>query len=101
MAIGRDEVLRLARLALLRVEPEEAEALAADLERIVEYVGALGSVELPADAERLTYFDSDVHREDRVGECLERNEALRNAPEADGDFFLVPRVLERRRETGP
>jgi len=95
MAIDRDEVLRIAALAQLRIEPAEAQALAADLDRIVEYIDGLREVELPPDAESLTYFDQDVHREDRAGECLAREEVFRNAPETDGEFFLVPQVVEK------
>ncbi|MHC4953852.1 MAG: Asp-tRNA(Asn)/Glu-tRNA(Gln) amidotransferase subunit GatC [Planctomycetota bacterium] len=93
MSIDSAEVLRIAKLARLHIEPEEAKALAADLDRIVHYIDALKEVELPPDAESLTYFDTDVHREDRNGECLSRDEALRNAPETDGEYFFVPRIV--------
>jgi len=95
MAIDRDEVLRIAALAQLRIGPEEAQAFAAELDRIVGYIDRLREIELPPDAESLTYFDQDVHREDRAGECLPREEVFRNAPETDGDFFLVPQVVEK------
>jgi len=95
MPIDPGEVLRIAKLARLRIEADEAAALAHDLERIVASIDLLREVELPDDAESLTYFDSDVHREDRAGECLPRDEALRNAPETDGDYFLVPQIVEK------
>lgn len=96
MPIRRSEVLRIAKLARLRIDEEEAGILACDLERIVAYIDSLEEVELPADAEALTYFDSDVHREDRAVEGLGREEALQNAPETDGTFFLVPRIVEKQ-----
>jgi aspartyl-tRNA(Asn)/glutamyl-tRNA(Gln) amidotransferase subunit C len=96
MAIDPAEVRRIADLARLHVTDHEAEALAHDLARIVESIDALAEVELPENAESLTYFDTDVHREDRPGECLDRAAALANAPEADGEYFLVPHVLEER-----
>ena len=89
MPIDTDEVIRIARLARLRIDEAEAAALA----RIVEYIDQLATVELPDDAESLTYFDSDVHREDRRSESLSREEALRNAPETDGESFLVPPIV--------
>jgi aspartyl-tRNA(Asn)/glutamyl-tRNA(Gln) amidotransferase subunit C len=90
-----EEVLRIAALARIRIAPEEAERLAGDLERIVAYVASLADVKLPPGAEALTYFDQDVHREDRTAAVLERDAALYNAPETDGVWFLVPRVVER------
>ena len=61
----------------------------------VKPLASLADVRLPSDAEALTYFDQDVHREDRTAPGLEREAALYNAPETDGVWFLVPRVVER------
>jgi aspartyl-tRNA(Asn)/glutamyl-tRNA(Gln) amidotransferase subunit C len=90
-----EEVLRIAALARIRIAPDEARRLAGDLDRIVAYVASLADVKLPPDAETLTYFDQDVHREDRATGGLEREAALYNAPETDGVWFLVPRIVER------
>ena len=95
MPLDRSEVLRIASLARIRITEEEADLLAVDLERIVAYMDGLQEADLPDDAGAQTYFDSDVHREDRHAECLERAAALRNAPETDGAFFLVPRIIDR------
>jgi len=94
MPIDADEVRRLAKLARLELDEAEVDRLQRDLERIVELVDVIRKVPLPPDAESLTYFDSDVHREDRSGECLPQDDALFNAPETDGRFFLVPRILD-------
>ena len=95
MTIDTAEVLRIARLARLQIDEAEAAALAGDLGRIVDYIDQLKEVVLPDDAESLTYFDTDVHREDRSGESLDREEALRNAPESDGEAFLVPPIVDQ------
>jgi len=95
MAIDPAEVLRIARLARLKVDPEEARRLAKDLDRIVGHIDSLRSVKLPEGAESLTYFGRDVHRPDEAGECLPREDALRNAPMQDGDFFLVPKIVDK------
>jgi aspartyl-tRNA(Asn)/glutamyl-tRNA(Gln) amidotransferase subunit C len=95
MPIDPGEVRRLARLARLRIEDDEADALTRDLERIVAFVDSLAEVELPEDAESLTYFDEDVARDDRAGPCLDHDEALQNAPDHDGTFFLVPQIVEK------
>ena len=95
MGITSDEVRRIAALARLQISDEEAAALASDLDRIVAYIDSLAEVELPDDAESLTYFDQDVHREDRTGECLDREAALRNSPHTDGVYFVVPQIVDR------
>ncbi|MHC4547306.1 MAG: Asp-tRNA(Asn)/Glu-tRNA(Gln) amidotransferase subunit GatC [Planctomycetota bacterium] len=95
MPIDRNEVLRIARLARLRIEADEAEVLTRDLERIVAYVDSLTEVALLPDAASLTYFDHDVTREDTIAPCLHPEEALGNAPERDDAFFLVPKIVEK------
>ena len=69
-----------------------------DLQRIVESIDQLAEVELPDDAESLTYFDSDVHREDRAVQGLSRESALLNAPETDGERFCVPQIVDKDEE---
>jgi aspartyl-tRNA(Asn)/glutamyl-tRNA(Gln) amidotransferase subunit C len=95
MAIDPAEVLRIARLARLKVEPAEAARLAKDLERIVAHIDSLRAVQLPAGAESLTYFGNDVHRADEPRAGLAKEDALRNAPMEDGDFFLVPKIVDK------
>jgi len=95
MPIDPAEVSRIARLARLRVDPDEARRLAKDLERIVGMIDSLKTVKLPEGAESLTYFGQDAHRQDEPGECLEKADALRNAPIQDGDFFLVPKIVDK------
>jgi aspartyl-tRNA(Asn)/glutamyl-tRNA(Gln) amidotransferase subunit C len=93
--LDAEGVRRIAALARIRITPDEAERLAGDLDRIVAYVASLADVRLPPGAEALTYFDQDVHREDRTSAGLEREAALYNAPDTDGVWFLVPRIVER------
>ncbi len=95
MAIDPLEVLRIARLARLKVDPDEAKRLAKDLERIVAHIDSLKAVKLPEGAESLTYFGRDVHRPDQPGACLGKDDALRNAPIQDGEFFLVPKIVDK------
>jgi aspartyl-tRNA(Asn)/glutamyl-tRNA(Gln) amidotransferase subunit C len=95
MAIDPLEVLRIARLARLKIDPDEARHLAKDLDRIVGHIDSLRSVKLPEGAEALTYFGKDVHRPDAPRDCMPREDALRNAPMQDGDFFLVPKIVDK------
>lgn len=98
MPIDAEEVRRIADLARLELPDDEAAQLAGDLERIVAHIDGLRRVEIAPEAEALTYFDTDVHREDRPGPCLAREEALASAPETDGLYFLVPRIVDRDEE---
>ncbi|MGQ0614981.1 MAG: Asp-tRNA(Asn)/Glu-tRNA(Gln) amidotransferase subunit GatC [Planctomycetaceae bacterium] len=98
MSIDASEVRRIAALARLDIPAAEGEALARDLERILLHIAALSRVELPADSDALTYFEADVHREDRTAPGLGIEQALANAPETDGERFLVPKIVDRDAE---
>jgi aspartyl-tRNA(Asn)/glutamyl-tRNA(Gln) amidotransferase subunit C len=95
MPIDAEEVRRIADLARLELPEDEIARLAGDLERIVAHIDGLRGVEIAPGAEALAYFETDVHREDRPGPCLSREEGLANAPETDGAYFLVPRIVDR------
>jgi aspartyl-tRNA(Asn)/glutamyl-tRNA(Gln) amidotransferase subunit C len=94
--IGTDEVLHLAKLAKIGLTPEEAESMAVELERIVEFVEQLQEVKtenLPA-TNQVTGL-SDVWREDEVvSSQVTRQELLKNAPSTEEGYIKVKRVLE-------
>jgi aspartyl-tRNA(Asn)/glutamyl-tRNA(Gln) amidotransferase subunit C len=91
--IGRAEVERIGHLARLRLEPDEADALARDLDAILGHVAELEALDTrgapPASESPATPL-----REDRAAASLPLERALANAPDSDGSAFLVPPVLE-------
>lgn len=95
MTIGRDEVLRIADLANLELDPTDKD-LAESLQSIVEYVALLD--ELDVSGVEPTSFgivgDTPL-REDEPRAGLTAEEALRNAPDGRDGFFRVPGVLHR------
>ena len=78
MAISRDEVLHVARLARLALSDYEVERLGAQLNAILEAVG-----KVPLDL-------VNVWAEDEPRDCLPVDEALANAPDREAGFFRVP-----------
>lgn len=93
--ITLDEVYRVARLARLSPDEEEARALAHDLSAILEYVGMLNEVDT-SEVEPTAHTVSQVTalREDVVLPSLDRDTALSQAPRAVEGGFSVPKVLE-------
>ena len=91
MSISKDEVARVARLAYLDLDAEEAAGMARDLGAILAYAARLPETEArnaPPPAGTAT-----VLREDRVVPGLEPGEATAPAPEREGNLFRVPPVL--------
>ena len=92
--ITKRDVARVAKLSRLEVKPGELDAFTAQLRGILAYVNLLDEVntdgvEPMAHAIELT----DVLRGDVPTPMLPREAALANAPETDGEFFLVPQIL--------
>jgi aspartyl-tRNA(Asn)/glutamyl-tRNA(Gln) amidotransferase subunit C len=95
MAISREEVLHVARLARLALTDEEVERLTEELGAILDAVGVVAELDLadvpptshPLDL--LNVWDDDVPHE-----LLALDEVFANAPDRDGDLFRVPPVVQ-------
>ncbi len=95
MAIDKDTVTRVARLARIAVSDEEAEALRGELNAILGFVEQLNEVDVTG-VEPMTAV---VHmamktRRDAVTEGDQAEKILANAPTRAGNFFIVPKVIE-------
>jgi aspartyl-tRNA(Asn)/glutamyl-tRNA(Gln) amidotransferase subunit C len=91
MAISRDEVLHVARLARLELAEDELERFAEQLNAILEAVGKVGELDLEGVEPTAHPLDLvNVWAEDEPRPCLSADDALENAPEREGDSFRVP-----------
>lgn len=93
--IDRTTVRKVARLARIRIEEGEEEALAADLSRILTMIDALNNVDTSGVAPLTSVVDMNLpRRADAVTDGSRQEEILSNAPEATAGFFVVPKVVE-------
>ncbi|HEX4664858.1 MAG TPA: Asp-tRNA(Asn)/Glu-tRNA(Gln) amidotransferase subunit GatC [Terriglobales bacterium] len=103
MKITQNDVQYVAGLANLELTDPERAHLEKDLNAILEYIGRLAevdtsNVEPMAQVMQIASSGSlaaDGLRSDEPRECLPRDAALTNAPQTDGAFFRVPKVIER------
>ena len=87
---------KLAHLARLEFEPEEKARLKNDLQKMIAFVEKLQELDTTGSEPLLQMSTrTDVLRDDVAKETMTRDEALKNAPESDGIFFKVPKVIER------
>jgi aspartyl-tRNA(Asn)/glutamyl-tRNA(Gln) amidotransferase subunit C len=91
MAISRDEVVHVARLARLELSDEELDRFAGQLDAILEAVGKVAELDL-SDVEPTLHplALSNVWAEDEPHESLPVEDALANAPDREDDAFRVP-----------
>lgn len=95
MKISKDDIIKVSELARLEFKEEELEKFTEQLGKILEYIEQLN--ELNTDNVEPTSHVLDIStplREDKVVEWLSTEEVLKNAPESEDDFFVVPQVIE-------
>jgi aspartyl-tRNA(Asn)/glutamyl-tRNA(Gln) amidotransferase subunit C len=97
MKVTNEVVGYVADLANLELTTEERERMVRDLNSILDYIDRLNELDtanIPPMAHTILQT-ADVTREDVLRPCLEREAALQNAPQSDGSFFKVPKVIEK------
>lgn len=95
MALSRDDVAKVARLARLKLSDDEVQSLTGQLGRILDYVVILDELDVSAVEPMVHAVElSNVLRVDELTPSLPRNAALANAPKTDGKYFLVPAIIE-------
>jgi aspartyl-tRNA(Asn)/glutamyl-tRNA(Gln) amidotransferase subunit C len=91
VAISRDEVLHVARLARLELAEDELDRFAEQLNAILEAVGKVGELDLDGVEPTAHPLDLvNVWVEDEPRPPLSVDEALANAPDREDGFFRVP-----------
>ncbi len=116
MKVTEKDVLYVADLANLELTPEERTRMVRDLNSILEYMDRLNQLDtsavppmacpelvegaqvsdryhVPGKVGRAKF--GSAMRADELGKSLNHRVALENAPESDGTFFKVPKVIER------
>jgi aspartyl-tRNA(Asn)/glutamyl-tRNA(Gln) amidotransferase subunit C len=91
MAIDREQLLHVARLARLELHEEELARLEPQLNDILAAVSKVSELDL-SDVPPTSHPPEvvNVWEADEPKPCLTAEEALANAPEREGDFFKVP-----------
>jgi aspartyl-tRNA(Asn)/glutamyl-tRNA(Gln) amidotransferase subunit C len=99
-----DEVRRVAELANLELTAEEEPRMQRDLSAVLGYIAELNELdtaEVPPMAQvgevlgGKLFLHGETLRADLVVPSIDRAEVMDSAPETDGRFFKVPKVIER------
>jgi len=94
LASNEIDVAYVAKLARIALTGEELERLGRELGDLLEHVRAISELDtgdIPATAQ--VVVQRNVEREDTVGPSLERSQILAMAPDAQGPYFRVPRII--------
>ena len=95
MAIDKDTVVKVARLARLAVSDGEAEALRGELNVILGFVEQLNEVDVSGVEPMTSVIPMEIkERADIVTDGGKPEDIVANAPATAENFFLVPKVVE-------
>ena len=96
MTIDKELISRLEHLARLELSPKERERILHDLNEILVMVEKLKELDTD-NVEPLIYITEEEieHRTDEIKNQIDRATALKNAPDTDGTYFKVPKVIEK------
>jgi aspartyl-tRNA(Asn)/glutamyl-tRNA(Gln) amidotransferase subunit C len=96
-----EDVQRVAELAHLELTPDESGRMLTDLNAMLDYVAELNQLDtsgvapLAQVSELGDAVGASTPRADQVRASLDRAAVMPQAPESDGSFFKVPKVIER------
>ena len=95
MAITKEQVRHVAKLARLKLSEEELENYTKELSSILDYMEKLNELDT-SNVEPLTYpvGNKNVFRKDELGISVKTEDALKNAPLKNDKYFKVPKVIK-------
>lgn len=93
--ITTEDVEYVAGLAQLILDDDSKERLVHEMGDILNYMDTLNELDTDDIEPMMHVLDlANVYREDVVTESLSHEEVFKNAPKHEGDYFLVPRILD-------
>jgi aspartyl-tRNA(Asn)/glutamyl-tRNA(Gln) amidotransferase subunit C len=96
MKLSKEEVKHIAMLSRLELKEEEVEKFQTQLSKILDFVEKLNELDTEGiDPKFQIIPPQNVLREDVSGVSLSREKTFMNAPETDGEHFIVPKVVKK------
>ena len=96
MEVNNKLIQDIAKLSKLKFDDSAEEKMKTDLEKMLDFVDKLNEINTEG-IDPLIYMSEEVNvlREDKISEEVSQEDALKNAPEKDSDYFKVPTVFKK------
>ena len=100
MSITVKDIDQISFLSRINFSDSEKESLTSELNTILTYVDQLNEVDVEGVEPLVSVLDNvpTVFRKDEVRPSFSQEEALKNAPDANSDYFKVPKVIGSQSE---
>lgn len=98
MSVTKKDVKKIAELAHLEFSDEELDNYTAEMNKILGYVDKLNELDI-TDVEPLSHpiENANFFREDSKITSVDRDSALKNAPDKSSEHFKVPKVISQNK----
>ena len=95
MSIDKDTVKHIAKLARISLDEKKINSLSKDLSSIMEFIEKLNELNTEKIVPLTSIIDASLRsRKDEVSDGKIRDQILKNSPEKNEEFFVVPKVIE-------
>ena len=95
MSIDKDTVKHISKLARISLDEKKADSLSKDLTSIMKFIENLNELNTEKTAPLTSIINSSLKsRKDEVKDGKIRDQILKNSPEKNDEFFVVPKVIE-------
>ena len=95
MSIDKDTVKHISKLARISVNDKKVDSLSKDLSSIIRFIEKLNKLNTDNVKPLTSIIDASLKsREDEIRDGKIRDQILKNSPENNDEFFVVPKVIE-------
>ena len=95
MSIDKETVKHISKLARISLDENKVESLSKDLTSIMKFIENLNKLNTDTTAPLTSIINASLKsRKDEVKDGKIRDQILKNSPEKNDEFFVVPKVIE-------
>ena len=95
MSIDKDTVKHISKLARISLDEKKIDSLSKDLTSIMKFIESLNDLNTDKIAPLTSIINASLKsRKDEVKDGKIRDQILKNSPEKNEEFFVVPKVIE-------
>lgn len=95
MAISKEEIIHIAKLASLNLTEDEIEKYAKDMTDILEFAEIVNNLDTNEIKETVGINgEYNVFRKDEIKPSMDRDELLKNSPSSEDGMFRIPKVIQ-------
>ncbi len=95
MSIDKNQVKKVAKLSRISLDDKKLESLSKDLDSILNFVEQLNKLDTKKTEPLTSIVDKTLEpRNDKINDGKIKDQILKNSPDKNDEFFIVPKVVE-------